>query len=212
MSEPFDYARALDLIARKMGEPPRRRGWFQPDWRMKPPYWLTREDDLSALFAAQHRLLSHGRVVWGVLAQANNMLFEITPRTAKLGAPGVLLYSTHEAARADPQAMRPVARQIFRFKAAVYGNEPFDDPEAQRMGSILADEMFRPRNIEVPSQFCSAYPMIMTSFYADRDHLPGRRIAGVVFPVLIDPQAPDMAMIVPHWFWPRAFLQWEWGA
>ncbi|MBK9656936.1 MAG: hypothetical protein IPO66_16400 [Rhodanobacteraceae bacterium] len=60
------------------GERPAVTADALPALRAETPVWATMETDepLNRLFAHSDQLLLRGRVVWGALVQANNLLFE----------------------------------------------------------------------------------------------------------------------------------------
>lgn len=206
----LDFAKMLDATEAKLGRPPRKRGLFQPDWRMWPPDWLTRDDEIIEIFDAESQVLKRGRVVWGVLMQANKMLFSNTGSHAKFGAPAAVLFSEDERARHDPLAIGSWTTRIFAFKEQVEAGHPPEDPDERMLGETLARELDRPSRLRVPDQFTPGCEVFMTTIYVDRRHLPNRRLEAGLFPILILPELTGMALVVPHWFWPREFTRTVW--
>lgn len=202
----MNYAKVLEDISRSMGPAPRRLGMFRGHWRMKRPPWVTDDSNMRDVFAHQDLLLTRGRLTWGVIVQANNMLFTTRGPNGRNNAPADALYSEDPASLEQPVPMLDVARDLFSFKQ---GERP--DPDAERLGAMIADEFLRKRRVPIPQQWSPAYPTFMTSIFVDRAHLPGRRLQGNLLPILMLPEETDVVMIAPRFFWPANFVTEEWS-
>ncbi|MBO9711967.1 hypothetical protein [Sphingomonas sp.] len=201
----MDYAAILGAIERAMGPAPRRIGWLRRSWRMRPPAWLAQDSDMQALFESQDALLSEGRLAWGVIVQANRILFSTEGAGGKLNAPADALYSLDPASLADPEPMFETAHALYSFKERY----PYD-PELVAFGALLADEMLRKRGIAIPERLSPAYPTLMTSIFVDRKHLPDGILKSAPLPLLVLPEVTDQIMIAPCRFWPGEFRE-MWG-
>jgi hypothetical protein len=90
--------------------------------------------------------------------------------------------------------------------ASLKGTEPAD-PSLRRIADFLANESSRPFGIEVPDAFSSVRQCIFTSILLDPLHLPGRKLASPILPLIIDPKDPRKAMILPYQFWPSQLVE-----
>jgi hypothetical protein len=202
----MDYAKVLEGISRSMGAAPRRLGVFRGHWRMKRPAWVSADSNMRSIFGHQDLLLTRGRLTWGVIVQANKMLFTTRGRDGRTNAPADALYTEDPAGLGSPLPMLAVAENLFSFKE---GERP--DADAERLGAMIADEFLRKHRVPVPPQWSPAYPTFMTSIFVDRAHLPGRTLHGALLPMLILPERTDVVMIAPRFFWPAAFVAGEWS-
>lgn len=200
------YAEVLESIGRAMGRAPRKLGLFQRRWRMQPPPWIGQDPYTQEVFSAQDQLLSRGRLAWGAVVQANTILFTNTGPDSRTNSGADIIWSDAQRSLDDPEAMLPVARELFAFKAGAGM-----DAETDHMGALLADEFLRKRRIPVPTAWSPAYPTVMSSIFVDRAHLPAGYLGGSLLPLLVLPEATDAVMIAPGFFWPKRFVETAWG-
>lgn len=160
---------------------------------LQEPQWVS-EDELKYLFESVRDLLRDGRVVWGALIQANNMLF--MPGVSEGGAPGEVLYDPQ--GRTPPEDLAAVAKTVLSLKG-----KRMQDPALAHFSDYLADEMIRVFGIDVPASVVP-YPLKASTTYFDRRHLPGGRLAEPVFPVVISESRPGAVMVLPQSLWPDA--------
>jgi hypothetical protein len=137
-----------------------------PALRPETPVWAKAdgEEPLNRVFARVDALLLRGRVVWGALVQANNLLFQPEFR---FGAPGEVLYDPQ--GRSEPEALEAIARMLLRMKS-----EPAavaEDPALQRYAGHLRDERTRLFGFALNGRLLP-YPLLASSTYFDQCQLP----------------------------------------
>ncbi|MEJ8835286.1 hypothetical protein [Ramlibacter sp. AN1133] len=160
-----------------------------------PPPWVAK-DPLASLFAAVPHVLRSGRVVWGAVIQANQVLFTPEPHG---GAPGEVVYDP--TGRAPAAALDEVAQAILALKG-----KPFDDPALAGISKYLADETTRAFGLDVPASI-SPYPLKIASTWFDRGYLPGTVLAHRSFPLIVSPAQPGLVLFLPAVVWPAVLLQ-----
>lgn len=180
------------------GERPAVTADALPALRPETPVWATMETDepLNRLFAHSDQLLLRGRVVWGALVQANNLLFEPEFR---FGAPGEVVYDPQ--GRSEPEALEAIARLLMRCKRA--DNAGIDDPALQRYGEHLRNERTRMFGFPLAGRLLP-YPLLASTTYFDQCQLPDGMLSRSHFPLLVDADAPGLVLPLPTALWPEA--------
>ena len=81
-------------------------------WPM--PAWLEADakDPLRAIYHDQEQLLSHGRIVWGCIVQANQLLFS----KGSDDSPAAIIYSTDPYFDAHPEDLVEIADELFMVR------------------------------------------------------------------------------------------------
>jgi hypothetical protein len=163
-----------------------------PRWaRGNPP------DDLMILFQNMGSLFQDGVVTWGIVIQANQLMYE----PGNDNCPGEVVYSLSD--RATPEYLQSVAAKIGSLK----GTEP-EDPELRPIAEYLTDEMIRVFGLRVPTVLSdSAHCRISTTFFV-RKHLPGRKLFSPLIPLVVSPDEPHLAMTLPARYWPNELIDW----
>jgi Fe-S cluster assembly iron-binding protein IscA len=190
----------LDRVCDRLGDPPRnfrRDEW--PDLVIPEPAWAA-DDDIRVIFRDQRFLYEEGEVVWGAFVQANNVLSRPGPGNH----PGTLIYCRHPDVDDDPGLLLDIARRLGRLK-----EEASDDPDEERYGRMLADEMKRAMRWRAPETLTDGLPVYSTSVMVCRRHIPGRILVRTHVPILRH-RDTVATLIVPHRFWPRPFRE-EWA-
>ncbi len=149
-------------------------------------------DPLGRWFDGLPVLLQSGRVVWARVVQANTLLF----RPGQDDHPGEVVYDP--AGRADPDALDAVAERLYALK----GTRP-RNPSLAFIAAYLTHERTRTRGFPVPPGL-GARGLLLSTLVFHRPHLPGARLGGLRFPVLIADAAPGVAMVLPAPCWPEA--------
>ncbi|MEY9873092.1 hypothetical protein ABH931_002573 [Streptacidiphilus sp. MAP12-33] len=186
-------ASVIDQCRASLGAAPRSFSWGEKlDLRIFRPFWMGRNDLLAQILKAQDVLLAEGRLVWGALVQANSLLFA----PGRQDHPAVVIYSPDAAAFDDsPGLLLDLARQLYRLK----GTEQ-EDPELAAFSRMLANELDREVQWEVPRRLTGGATVHCTVIIAARKHLPGRVLRGSTFPLLIAPDRTAMTMMLPRRF------------
>jgi hypothetical protein len=160
------------------------------------PAWME-NDPLRRSFDLYSRLWGDGKVVWGMLIQANNALFE----QGTFDAPGEVVYDP--AGQASIEALGYAAQQIGQLKHT----QPAD-AALRAVADYLTDEHIRVRGMRVPSAI-SAHSLLISTVFFGRKHLPNGMLEGSHFPLLINERYPGAAMVLPSRWWPDEFHD-EW--
>jgi hypothetical protein len=162
-----------------------------------PPHWIE-GDPLSQLFKNFAFLLEHGRAVWAHAVQANSGLFE----AGSNGAPGEIVYDP--TGTLWPEALQPIASALFDLRGQIGKLNP-NDPEQAGLHAIAAHlkaQTTRAFGLKVPS-LLSDHPLLLSTVFFERKHLPGEKLVLPYFPVLINEQCPGFAMVLPGRWWPK---------
>lgn len=193
----------IEQCHRRFRAPPRRLPLLDrfSYLRIPQPEWLREDpsDALKILFDNLGTTYKHGRIVWGHLIQANNLMFE----DGEVSCPGELLYSLDDNERADPQVMSGIARQLYALK----GTSP-SNAELLSIADYLADEMIRVYGLRVPPTISPDYRCRISTTYFYRQHLPGGRLMASMMPILVNPREPYVALPLPGRYWPESLLSW----
>lgn len=155
------------------------------------------KDDLRKSFDLYPQLWQGGKVVWGCLIQANGALFE----DGTFDAPGEVVYDPN--GRLDVAALAEASASLGQLKHT----KPAD-PGLRAIADYLTNEMTRVRGMRVPLEM-SPQPLLVSTVFFCRHHLPLRKLAGAWFPLLINARYPGVAMVLPSRWWPDAFVD-EW--
>ena len=186
----------------KLGPAPRSFGFSE--WlglRAWAPWWVWLADDpLKEVYKRQRTLMREGRVVWGHIVQANELLFE----SGNGDCPAAALYSPDPALDGQLELLREIAHGLFDLKHT----QP-SDPELSVFARTLTDEMERLMKVRVPPKLTSGYEVYYTTIMVPRKHVPERKLALPFFPLLIAPQATEATMILPWRYWSTELVdQW----
>lgn len=184
----------------RLGEAPRT---FSPDLHAhvtpKVPGWFSNpsEDELGTVFKDSELLLTQGKVVWGSLVMANNLIFA----EGNTDLPGVIVYSSEFHRHDDLLRLSDVSEKVSALKAGTRNNA-----EEKQLGEWLADERTTMLAHPVPKSIAKGDTSLFTStllFF--REHLPGNNLATGYFPILTHPSSKAV-MVLPGSFWPKEFI------
>jgi hypothetical protein len=197
---PNQFTDWLQICQRNLGPAPRSIGWFDrfSYWSIHPPLWA-KKDQLQLFFKNQHRLRCQGQVVWGNIVQANTGLF----MPGHIGYPADIVYASQPPANFEPEILRSIAHQIYGLK----DTQP-TDPVAKKVADHLTDEYQRIFGLYVPSSLASGIPCEISTIFIVRNHLPNGYLSQVLVPLLLSPEQPKIAMILPSKYWPAAMVDW----
>lgn len=168
------------------------------DLQLPRPKWLTNRDALAAVYDEQDALLRDGTVCYGHIVQANSILFRLLPH---VDCPAHIVYSTDPRVAANPIVLRETAYNLFRYK-----DQPPERVPApwQTVARVITDEYDRSSftiTIDYPGGPIAFRFLPVMVF---RRHLPGRKLAGSLLPILTAPDCRS-ALILPQQYWPVDF-------
>jgi hypothetical protein len=177
----------------------------QAAFRLRPAlimrmFLLLTRDPLRHFLRDQDLLRDHGRVVWGYLVQANNVLFEPTNRTMR---PAVLLYSPDTYFDDRVEVLRDLASELYDLKGTNAG-----DPELDRFVAAITDEMARVSRLMLPKSLCEGKEAYFATFLVQPSHLPLGYLAKGMLPLVICPERTEAVMILPAPYWPKELCDW----
>jgi hypothetical protein len=208
----------IRICNRRFGLRPRRCWWWSDrrDYlKVRTPAWIAHypDDPLALLFRRSADVFAQGIVVWGHVIQANTRLFD----HGDDDLPGEVVYSLAvDQDHIDTQRLRGIAERLYALK----GTAP-RDPELAPIAEYLTDEKLRVFGLPVPASICSdasglgiTQPSVLetdsvcriSTTYFIRDHLPSRRLAGLLLPIVVLPQAPHLVLPLPARYWPKPLL------
>jgi hypothetical protein len=192
---------ALDRCRLKFGSAPRRFGWYQRWFYLYGsfPKWLEHDKDLMGFVRAQDDLLKNGMVVWGALIQANQLLFSPGDESH----PGEVLYCTNPLAKVNVSELQYIAHSLFELK----GTKP-ENPALLPIADYLTDELIRVFGMEVPTFMSPMMDCAISTVLFMRSHLPNQMLSRGLFPIIVSPQAPRYAMVLPAKYWPDDLTAW----
>ena len=132
---------AIAECTEKIGPTPRKfSAWDRMSYfRVRRPVWvrLNPGEKLRALFENMEEVFRGGRVVWGHVIQANQLMFD----EGRMNCPGELVYSLEDTDAADPGHLSQVARELFSLKET----KPAECRQMYRVGSAT-----RPGSMVLP--------------------------------------------------------------
>lgn len=194
-------ARAIEET-RKSFDARGRRAWEQH--RIRRPLWCRPDDPLHAVYApgGQQRLFREGAVVWGVLVQANNLLFE----RGSESHPAMLLYGLDRSLDDALPDLEAIAHELFALK----GTTP-RERDAAEFARLVSDEASRKLSIPAPASLTRGHTLSTTTTMIHREALPHGCIAGRALPLLVLEGPGGMSLVVPREHWSDRHL-FEWGA
>jgi len=189
----------LTECRRVFGEPPRAFGLLDRHIYLPfpKPFWLREKDDFNRFFEGRERLLREGIVVWGHLIQANRMMMNPGPHDHG----GEFVFCPDATKEVDPRRLGFIASQIFNLKGTTQA-----DPETAWIANYLQNEKIRTYGRRVPAKIGGELNCEISSVLIRRAHLPGKRLRSSILPLVVMPQQPRLAMVVPSRYWPREMV------
>lgn len=169
--------------------------------RIKKPFlfWIIRDGRFDNQLSDQRILLERGKVVWGAIIQANNVLFEENGAHACL--PAAVMYSEDPVYDDQPDQLIEQAHGLFDLKGKTVS------PEVQAFADKLADEMVADLKLPIPVGMTGGALCYYATLLIARKHLPVNYLNNGFFPVLIAPQETPTVMILPSQYWEPGFRQ-----
>jgi hypothetical protein len=190
----------LKVCQKNFGAVPRSPGWLERSGYLSipTPSWA-KNDGLQTFFKGQDRLISQGKLVWGNIIQANTLLF--SPGQAY--CPADVVFPTLLTCDFNPETLREIANKIFKLK----GTSP-SDPELLEIANHMTDECDRAFGLSVPSDLCLDIPCEISTIFVNRKHLPNGYLSRLLIPLIVSPEAPKTAMILPSRYWSSDMVDW----
>ena len=191
----------LQQCRQNFGAPPRSfRFWDWPYLHMRRMPWmrLHPHDWLATVYRRQRQLRRDGRVVWGVVVQANVRAFEPGPSDW----PASVIFSPEPSFDDSVDELITLAHGLYDVKG-----ESVADPQLQEFSRVLADEVDRAPGLQVPLSLTRGRKVYHTAIMVVRKHLPGGCLTNNYFPLVVDPADWKAAMILPSRYWSDGVLQ-----
>lgn len=160
-------------------------------------------DPMLRILDDNEALRNRGKVVWGQLVQANQILFD--PRN-NVTAPANVIYSTDPDFDGRVEFLARIAHGLFAQKGTVSR-----DRELREFVRVITDELERIMRRELPRHYCGGRSVYFTTCFVQPNHLPGNRIARPDFPLLVNFEETESVMILPSRLWPRELVS-DWMA
>jgi hypothetical protein len=176
--------------------PPDEQQSFQirPSWFVKAMLNLT-GDKLRVILRHQNILRDSGRVVWGCLVQANDVLFNPNNRQV---LPANVIYSPDAFFDGRVSVLQTIAQGLFELK----GTRP-KDKELRKFANAITNELARTMRLQLPLSISEQREVYLTTCLIQPSHLPAGHLATGYFPLVICPEKTDAVMILPAWYWPE---------
>ena len=153
-------------------------------------------DKLRLILRDQRILRDQGKIVWGVLVQANSALFDPANRQT---LPVNLLYSPDPSCDDQIPMLQDLASAIFQLKSATPGNA-----QLRQFSLAVSNETLRTMRLRVPrSLWEGAEEVYFTTCFIHPPHLPSGFLAANFFPLVICPEKTEAVMVLPSQYWPR---------
>lgn len=150
-------------------------------------------DHVPAELAPHYRLLlEHGRVVWAVVAQAEDALYGHGVKDLMANT----VYCDDPSSDADLDALRQVARDVFAVK-----NTKPADPQVAKIAGLITDEQNRALNVPLPDVMTGGRRVLFTTTLVHRRRLPTGYLADAALPIVIAPDMTPWNMLLPLRYW-----------
>lgn len=167
-------------------------------YKSEDPSWIE-GDRMGEHFTDFKELMENGEIIWGVVIQANSLLFS----EGDDDCPGELVYSC-EPGFDDLKALIEIKDKIADLK----GTEP-EDPRLNEIAFYLTDEMVRVFGLDVPESIAGSLKCKISTTFFMRKHFPDRVLSRGIMPILVYEKGENTyATVVPSDFWPEYFTDW----
>jgi hypothetical protein len=151
-------------------------------------------DGLLRILQDQDALLTRGRVVWGQLVQANQILFNPQNR---LTCPANAIYSTDPFFDGRLALLGSMAGGLYAQKGSKRANR-----ELQGFVDAVTNEMARVLRREMPRSYTGGRPVCFATCFIQPAHLPHGYLNRSSFPVIVNPEETPTMMLLPARYWP----------
>ncbi|CAM2070510.1 hypothetical protein SCOR_34365 [Sulfidibacter corallicola] len=193
----------LEDIRRHFGRPPRTGPDSREHWSRPMPGWLEAAPDrsrLAAFFSEQPEILERGDVVWGMLVQAHEALFDADGEFEAV--PGEFVYSRDPHYTEHLAELRDIAKDVYRLKDYRPRNEPL-----MRFAEKVFDAHDEVFDLPVPKILTNGRDVRFSHLIVHREHLPEGYMAKTWLPLIAPPEGLHHAAVVNRHFWPQALVE-----
>jgi len=195
----IDYRAELEKMRAKVNK---RR--IKP-LRLKKPSWVER-DPMNKIYTDMDILLQKGDVYWGVVVQANEVLFSKRPY---VDCPGNVIFTKNEYFNDNPEMMRQIAHEIFSYKNTDLASEYY-----KKVVEIVTDEHERIFNYpihlkkiellkNVSHMFREEETILFTTMMFFRDYMPKGKLCSGIIPIVAAPELTDISIMLPKKYWTK---------
>lgn len=164
--------------------------------------WL-RKDPLGAILKQYKKLFKKGLIYYGVLVQANELLFR---RDNNINCPANMLYCTDECVNENPLILQNIAEDLFYYKDKSNDEIPEQYKEIVKVIRAEIDRSFFAFDYMLADGRTVEIHFISIMIY--RKYLPGNFLEGSIFPIITCPNMYkyDTAMLVPKMYWSEELI------
>lgn len=175
---------------------------------IKPPSWLKRQGNLllKTIYREQKVILSQGRLVWGVVVQANRQLFE----PGDSAHPAVVVYSLDPYFDSFRDDLKEIASRLFSLKERDLEEIRCQDKSLVPLAQVIKDEFAVLFNQLIPFSVTYGREVYFTTVMVHREHLPAQYLVHNWFPLVVHPLKTRASLILPGKYWDDSLLK-EWG-
>ena len=152
-------------------------------------------DKLRQILREQNCLRDQGRIVWGVLVQANNALFDPNNRQT---LPANLIFSPDNHFDDSLPTLQQLARRIADLREASPANA-----QVKQLALAVSNKTLRTMRLQVPPVLCHDRQVFFTTCLIHPPHLPAHFLGASFFPLVICPEKTEAVMILPSTYWPE---------
>lgn len=178
--------------------------------RLPVMHWL-RKDPLGDIYNSADTLLNEGNVYYGVVVQANELLFK---RFNIYDCPMNVIYSTSNFFNKHPDMLHTAAHYIYSFK-----NTDEAPPEIKKVVNSVTDEYERLIDSPVDMKDIPVLNFLpelnnttayFTTVMVFRKHIPKGYIKGWLVPIIAMDRKPHSVMVLPKKYWSKGFIENYW--
>lgn len=169
------------------------------------PLWLRlhRNDGLHVVYRDKDLIFRAGKIYYGFLVQANEMLFQ---KGNNLDLPANVLFSTHPLAEKYPEFLAEIGSEIFSYKGKPESEIPEPLRETVRILTAETDRSGTAFSISIPNpdqpdEIIENIDIYFCSVIVFHKDLPGQFLQTQFLPVLAAPEQSPAVLILPKEYW-----------
>ena len=194
------FAEWVEDVRGAIGPAPRkvRRTVTRTAFATPKPAWCVAPDPMRMFFKEKSRLLRTGEVTTGIILQANAAAYNRGPYTH----PADILYPADISVPPQATELADVRDRLLALRQG-----PVDD-DVRPFMAALKSETSRAFGAVVPQVLCGPDDFALSTTLLYRGMLPGGTLARTLVPLLVAPESPRVALVVPKAFWPQEMFDW----